>query len=117
MPAERMDQVNSLLQQQISSVIAREVEFPDKMFATIQRVETSRDLRFAKVFVSIIPFEKRKDGLKILVTSRKHIATEVGAHVELRSTPKIIFVLDETSETASEIEAVLDKIKKEQSND
>lgn len=112
-----MDQVNSLLQQQISQVIAREVEFPHGIFATIQRVETSRDLKFTRVFVSIIPFEKREIGLKVLVNARRHIAAEVGTLVELRSTPKITFVLDETTEKASEIEAVLDKIKKEQTNE
>ena len=76
-------------------------------------VKTTPDLRFAKVFVSMINEKNKKENLKILKQSSGYIRSEVARRVNLRTTPELIFEFDESLEYGSRIDEILKDITKD----
>ncbi|MCK4437138.1 30S ribosome-binding factor RbfA, partial [bacterium] len=81
-------------------------------FITITDVELSRDLRHAKVFISVYGDESEKEkALKGLSSAAGFIRREVGKRVKLRYTPEIVFKWDRSIEKGAQIEEVLRRIR------
>ncbi len=100
----RREQLASLIQQKLGEIIAKEVEFPQGVLATISDVTLSRDFIRATVWVSIIPGEAGAAVLRILEQSRGMLQRELGDQIEIRNIPKIEFALDRGPEHAARIE-------------
>jgi ribosome-binding factor A len=109
----RLDKIQELIKQEVSTMILRELKDPRIGFATITRVEVSGDLRHAKLFVSIMGSEEQKsqtwEGLK---SSLGFIRSELGKRIRLRYTPEITMQLDTTLDHSVKIQELLDKVKK-----
>ena len=56
--SSRINRVNELIRTTIAEIISREIELPLGVFVTVVKVDTSRDLRYARVFVSVFPEKK-----------------------------------------------------------
>ena len=82
---------------------------------SVTQVEVTKDLRYAKVFVSLFAKndEEKEESLKALKSSAGFIRREVGNRVKLRSTPEILFEEDNSIDNAMYIESLLNKIKGE----
>src|SRR3989344_2519124 len=109
----RLEQVNELIRQQLNQLLLTEVDFPPDCLVTIVKVETSPDLRHAKIFISVLPNDQEK---KVLVILKHHVGLlqfELNKKLAFRPLPRIRFLIDETEKKAADIEALLDKIKKE----
>ena len=57
-PSHRIPQLNSLIQQEVASLLIKEVEFPDGVFVTVSRAEVAPDAESAKVWLSVFPNEQ-----------------------------------------------------------
>jgi len=112
--SRRIEQVNQLLQKELGELFLREVEFPKNCLVTITKVETSADLKWAKVWISILPIKFAGRVLEILNKKASYFQSLLGKKLFIKFIPKIIFQVDRTEEEASEIERILDQIKKEQ---
>lgn len=108
---DRMTRVNELVKQQLAIIIREELEMPKGVVLTILKVEVSRDLHYAKVFVSVLPEDKIKDVLSLLISSSKDIQYELAEKIEMRHTPKLRFIYDETEAKAQELEELLDNLE------
>ena len=64
--SERMELVNANIHKYIDEYILREIDLPRDLFVTLTRVETTKDLKFSKIFLSVIPDNKRGTALRIL---------------------------------------------------
>ena len=106
----RLLQVNSLLHKNISQIMAERIEVPQNSLITVTRVACGADLKEARVFVSILPFAKAEEGLAFLFRKRNEIQKLLGQTLKMKFTPKILFFLDDTEETASQIYSELDKL-------
>lgn len=71
------------------------------------RCEVTRDLRYAKVRVSILEEEMRKPMMAALTRAAGFIRRELGREVELRYVPELIFELDTNMEYAAKINQIL----------
>jgi ribosome-binding factor A len=109
--SDRMLQVNSLLQQTLARVLSEKIEIPFDFFVTISNIDCGSDLKTAKVFVSILPFNKSQEGVGFLIRKRHEIQAELGKNIKLKFTPKLDFKLDESEQQAEEIFKTLDDIK------
>ena len=109
----RIDKVNSLLEQEISKIIQREVAFPDGVLVTLTSVDTAPNLTQAKAYISAYPEEKGEEVLKVLNKEVWDIQQELNKKLHMRPIPKIIFVLDKKQAEAGKIEEILTKIKNE----
>ena len=109
--SRRTERVNQLIKEEISNLILREVDFSRDVMVTITGVETSSDLKQAKVMVSIMPFLKAEKILRVLNSQVFNIQRLLNKKLNMKIVPKIKFELDESEEKTSRVEQLLRKIK------
>ena len=110
----RLNRINEELKKEISNIISLELKNPHLTgLISVTGVKTTPDLRFAKVFVSMINEKNKKENLKILKQSSGYIRSEVARRVNLRTTPELIFEFDESLEYGSRIDEILKDITKD----
>lgn len=107
----RMNRVNELIQKTLSQIILQEIEFEPNILVTISKVQTNADLKSTKIFVSVLPFDKRKQIVKILNENKSVLQNELGKNIEIKYTPKMEFYYDETEEKTEEINTLLENYK------
>jgi len=115
MSAERTDRLNSLLKEVISEVIKRDVRNPHvNELLTITSVRISRDLHYAKVYVSVIgSVQDKKATLEALNSAAGFIAVNSAHKVTMRYFPELTFILDDSVDKHMRIEELLGDISKE----
>jgi ribosome-binding factor A len=115
MAVNRTDRLNSLLKEVISEVIRKEVRNPRVVeLVTVTRVQISKDLRHAKVFISVIGTEQDKfETIEALNSGAGFIAVQASQKVVMRYFPELVFKLDDSVEKHMRIEELLNKISKE----
>lgn len=110
--SDRMLKINELVLQQLGGVINREVEMPD-VFVTITRVTTSADLKYSTVYCSVMPDDKLDYAINKLNLLSKRLRAGLAEKIVLRSVPKLEFRSDTSGREASDIDALLDRLKQE----
>jgi len=108
----RSDRVNSLLKEVLAEVVRQDVKNPKiHELTSVTRVEVTRDLHFAKVYVSVIATQAEKDAtVKALQTATGYIAVTAAKKVTLRYFPQLTFKLDESVDHYMHIDKLLAKI-------
>jgi len=102
----RKQQLNSLIRNEISKAIQKEVDFPVGSLASVTEVRVSDDLGFADVMVSVFPTEKKDGALKALDAKRAELQTILFKKIKIMSLPKIRFNYDPGPEKAANIERI-----------
>ena len=118
MKHNRIERINSLLKEVIVEVIQKDVRNPHVFsFVSVTRVETSKDLHHAKVYVSVIgtPAEKA-EILAGLQSAAGFIAVHASKKVELRYFPELVFKFDKALDEELRIQELLAKIEQERSS-
>jgi ribosome-binding factor A len=108
MTSDRIRRVNEAMREVLSAAITLELKDPRVGFVTVTAVETSPDLRHARVFVSVLgnPGERRR-SLKAMDSARGFLQRRVGSELRMKHTPQIQFVYDETPERGMRIHELL----------
>jgi ribosome-binding factor A len=108
MTSDRMRRVNEAMREVLSAAITSELKDPRVGFVTVTAVETSPDLRHARVFVSVLgnPGERRR-SLSAMDSARGFLQRRVGGELRMKHTPQIQFVYDETPERGMRINELL----------
>jgi ribosome-binding factor A len=108
MQGKRLDRVNQLLKEEISLILQRELKDPRLGFVSVTQVETSRDLRSAKVFVSVLGDEARwTASMAALDHARGFVHRWLRDHLDLRVTPTVDFRADRSMEHGARIQSLL----------
>jgi ribosome-binding factor A len=103
-----MRRINEVLREVIGAAIA-ELSDPRIGFVTVTSVETSPDLRAAKVFVSVLGSEEeREDTMVGLRSSHGVIQSKIAAETRMKRTPTLSFHYDETVEQGMRISRLLE---------
>jgi ribosome-binding factor A len=111
MQGKRLDRVNQLIKEEISLLLQRELKDPRLGFVTVTGVETTKDLRSAKVFVSVLGDEGHWSGsLAALGSARGFIRNWLRHHLDLRVTPELDFRADRSMEHAARIQKLLEQL-------
>lgn len=92
--------INSEVQRELSEIISRELKDPRiQPMTTVVAVEVTPDLKFCKAYISVLGSEEAgKDTIKGLKSAEGFIRTQLAKRVNLRNTPVITFVLDQSIE-------------------
>ena len=110
---ERTDRIASEIMREVERIIREEVSDPrTQCMFSITHVDVTRDLRYAKVYVSIYEEEKREPMMKALHSAAGFIRHNVGRRVQLRYTPELLFELDTTIEYGVHIASLLNQVRK-----
>jgi ribosome-binding factor A len=110
----RPDRVAAAIKEEVARVLSRDVQDPriTGAFITVTACEVSRDLRTAKVFVSILGDEQARlaahEGMNDLAPQ---LRGPIGRALRLRAAPEIFFKVDESVAYAARIETLLAQIK------
>jgi ribosome-binding factor A len=112
----RVERLNSFLRQEISDLIQRYVKDPRLgTFVSITAVEITKDMRYAKVFISRYGTDLEKaDTIKALESASGYIRHELGERMKTRRIPELSFRLDNTMEKADKVLRIIDGIVSEE---
>jgi len=111
MQGKRLDRVNQLIKEEVSMLLQRELKDPRLGFVTVTEVDTAKDLRQAKVFVSVLGGDEQwKASIAALTSARGFIRNWLRQHLDLRVTPDLDFRPDRSMEHAARIQELLKRI-------
>jgi len=112
--SNRMNRVDEELKKEISNIINYELNNPKVTgLISVTKVKVTPDLRYARVYISMINEKNQKATLAALKQSAGYIRTLVAKKVNLRTTPEIIFEFDESIEYGAKIDSIINEIAKD----
>ena len=110
--SRRIPKVNQLIKKELSHIILKEMDFSKKVLVTLTRVDTSRDLEQAKIYISVIPEEESQQALETLNKSIYYLQQKLNQRLRMRPVPRIKFVEEKKTKEAGRVEELLEKIHK-----
>ena len=105
MPSNRIGRINEEIQREMSSLI-RTVKDPrvaDAGMVSVTAVETTPDLKYAKIYVSVLDKSASAQALKGLKSASGYLRRELGHALNLRNTPELSFVRDDSIDKGAHI--------------
>ncbi len=109
----RIDRVKDQIKQEVADILAKKIKDPRIGFVTVTDVEVTKDLRSAKIYVSIYETGKvEKRTLEGIKSATGYIRSELSKRMRLRYIPEIVFEVDRSIERGSRILKILEEIKK-----
>lgn len=121
MPAKnsnRLGRIDEELKKEISNIINYELNNPKVTgLISVTRAKITPDLKYAQIYVSILNSKNVKETLANLKKSSGYIRTEIAKRINLRITPELIFILDDSMEYGAKIDQILKEIIPEKKED
>jgi ribosome-binding factor A len=110
MTADRMRRVNEVMREVLGNAIARELEDPRIGFVTVTAVETSPDLRSARVYVSVLGGEPEREAtLAGLRSSHGVLQAVIARKTRMKYTPTLSFHYDDSPERGVRLAQLLEE--------
>jgi ribosome-binding factor A len=110
MTGGRMRRVDEAMREVLSDAITSELKDPRVGFVTVTSVDTSPDLRQARVYVSVLGTDAvRRRSLDGLQSAHGYLQRRVADELHLKHTPTLEFVYDDTLDKAERIEELLER--------
>lgn len=109
----KIERINSIFVKEISYILANEIKDKDIKFVTITACDVTNDLSFAKVYYTTLDDNRKKEVQKALNNASSFIRKKLCERVDIRHTPELTFVFDESIEYGKKIEDIIEKIHEE----
>lgn len=107
----RLGRIEEQYRKELSQIVGYELKNPNVTgLISVTKVKVSNDLKYAKVYVSILNAKNLKDTLAGLKKSSGFIRSELAKRVNLRNTPELVFELDDSLEYGAKIDTILKEI-------
>ncbi|HOI60323.1 MAG TPA: 30S ribosome-binding factor RbfA [Candidatus Pacearchaeota archaeon] len=113
----KKEKLNNVLQKELSQILLRELDLPSDIVVTVTRVEVSLNGFSARVYISVLPVEKKQEIVKMLDRKIFFIQQQLNKKLRIRPVPKIEFAKEKRTEEAARIEELLKKIKDLEKNE
>jgi ribosome-binding factor A len=113
LPYKRSQRVSDLLREEIADIVIYRLKDPRIGFITITEVDVTDDIKIARVYVSVLKAEDKKNTLDILNSAKSFIRSELSKRLRMKSIPGIEFRLDTSIEYGDKIDKLLKKIEEE----
>ena len=112
MASNRIATINQEIQKELSSLL-RNVKDPrvQDCMISVTRVETTPDLRWAKVYVSFLQEDKAADALKGLKSAAGYLRRQLGSNLKLRYAPEIVWALDDSITYGAKMLALINSLE------
>jgi ribosome-binding factor A len=112
---QRTERVQKLAQEVLGEAI-QNLKDPRVGFTTVTAVRVTRDLRYARVFISVLgSHEEQDETMKGLKSATPFLRTQLGREMRVRYLPELTFELDHGPEEADRLERLLHKLHEEES--
>ncbi|HLD69954.1 MAG TPA: 30S ribosome-binding factor RbfA [Candidatus Omnitrophota bacterium] len=110
----RMQRVNEQVKREIGMIIQRELSDPRLGFVTITGAQVSPDLKYAKIFFSVLGGTKELENAKNGLNSAKSMIRRIlGANLTIRYTPELEFLYDDSIQKSDRINQTLEELNNE----
>ena len=118
MPSNKLARTNDDIQFVISKLL-REVKDPrvQQGMISVTRVETTGDLRYSKIWLSVLGMKDEKEFRRGLRSASGYLRRELGNSMKLRYTPELIFEIDHSIEYGAHINEVINSLESDHSED
>ena len=107
MAGDRIDRINEEIQRELASLIPMVKDPRVTGMISVMAVDTTTDLRYTKVFISILNKSDEQQVMRGLKSAAGWLRRELGHRLQLRYTPELSFVLDESIDKGAHILAML----------
>ena len=116
MPSNRIGRINEEIQRELADQLRRlkDPRVAQVGMVSITRVDTTGDLRYARVYISVLDKTQEKDVLKGLKSAAGFLRRELGRALQLRYTPELQFIADDSIEYGVHISHLLREIVPEE---
>lgn len=108
-----MQKVNSLIREEIADIFNRELDLKPGVFLTVLKVDTTSDLRYTNIFVSVFPEKEGNYALVALKNEKSSVQRILNKKLHMKVVPRVVFKLDKTEAEADIIEGLLRQIENE----
>ena len=108
--SQRIIKINDLVRQTVDEIMLKELSLKEGVFITIAKVDTSPDLRYTRIFVSIFPEAEVNYAIRTLQKEVYRIQGNLNKKLHMKPLPKVEFRVDFTESKADEIEKILKEI-------
>ena len=96
---KRINRISEEVKKVVSEMLINGIKDPRiSDLSTVTKVEVTRDLRFAKIYISVLEEDKKKETMDGLNKAKGFIRREIGQKIDLRYAPEPLFYLDESIE-------------------
>ena len=110
MASNRIGRINEEIQRELSSLIRTVKDPRGHGLVSITAVDTTPDLRYAKIFVSVLDKSDVKEVVKGLRSAGGYLRRELGRSLQLRYTPELTFVADDSIAEGAHILELIEKL-------
>ena len=112
MAYERIDRISEQVRREVDAIIREQVSDPRvKGTYSVTRADVTRDLRYAKIYVSILEEENRAPMMAALKQAAGFIRHELRERMIIRYAPELIFELDQNIEYGVHIASILKQVQ------
>lgn len=106
----RIQKINEVIRKHTNDILLKDLSLKDGVFITIAKVDTTPDLRYTRVFVSIFPEKEIDYASKVLEKEIYQLQGKLNKKLHMRPLPKIEFKIDLTESKADKIEKIFKDI-------
>ena len=111
MPSNRIGRINEEIQRELSALIPAVKDPRVSGMISVTAVETTPDLRYAKIYVSVLDKSDVKEVVKGLKSAGGYLRRELGRALSLRYTPELVFQLDDSIDKGAHILELLRSVE------
>ena len=114
--ADRIVRISEEIKRALANILRDDIKDPRMpSFVTVMRVDVTRDLKYAKAYISVMGSdEDKKNCLAALKSATGHIRREIGRRVIIRAIPEITFIIDDSVDYGFKIDKLLNEIKEKE---
>lgn len=105
--SQRIQKINSLIRQHIAEILTKDLSLKLGVFLTVAKVDTTPDLRYTRIFLSVFP-EKEIHYVEETLKKEKHqLQGALNKKLHMKPLPRLVFQIDTTEAEADKIEKIL----------
>lgn len=108
--SQRVQKINALIKKNLGEILTRNLNMKPGIFLTIAKVDTTPDLRYTRIFVSVFPEKETDYAMKTLQKELFSLQKELNKKLHMRALPRLQFKNDTTEAEADVIEKLLKEI-------
>ena len=114
----RIGRIDEEYRKELSQIIGYELKNPNVTgMISVTKVKVTPDLKYAKVYVSILNSKNLEESIDGLKKSSGFIRSELAKRINLRNTPELVFEIDDSMEYGAKIDSILKEIMPNETNE
>ncbi len=110
MASLRVTKINELLRQLLGEIMERELSLKQGVLITIAKIDTSKDLRYTRMFISVFPEQETHYVVETLKKELPQIQKVLFSKLYMKPMPKLSFEIDTTAQEADKVEKLLKEL-------